>query len=134
MLKFKDSHIVTKRSESVLKTELHDASRTQVDIPKDALGLGEQEEEIPQQEINISTTNYQVSTKVAPDSSNLASTLPPNEKQLEVELFRHMEEVQEPNLEHVYSVGSLRNMLTWGEKQIPEPMDEVANIQDISYD
>jgi hypothetical protein len=46
----------------------------------------------------------------------------------------HMEEVQEPSLEQIYTVGSLGNMLTWGDQQIPEPMDEVVDIQAISYD
>jgi hypothetical protein len=46
----------------------------------------------------------------------------------------HMKEVQEPSLEHIYTVGSLGNMLTWGDQQIPEPMDEVVDIQAISYD
>jgi hypothetical protein len=31
-------------------------------------------------------------------------------------------------------IGSLRNTLPWGDQQIPEPVDEVANIQEISYD
>jgi hypothetical protein len=119
---------------SVLDTELLDTPGTQVDSPKDELGSGEQEEEIPQQEIDISTTDYQVSTEPAPDSSILASTLPPDEKQPEAELLGHTEEVQEPSLEHIYTVGSLGNMLTWGEKQIPEPVDEVVDIQAITYD
>jgi hypothetical protein len=38
-----------------------------VDSPKDELELGEQEEEIPQQEADISTIDYQVSTEPAPD-------------------------------------------------------------------
>jgi hypothetical protein len=31
-------------------------------------------------------------------------------------------------------VGTLGNTLTWGEKQIPEPLDEVVDIQSIAYD
>jgi hypothetical protein len=46
--------------------------------------LGKQRKEIPQQEIGISTTDYQVSIDPALDSSILVSTLPPDEKQLEV--------------------------------------------------
>jgi hypothetical protein len=45
-----------------------------------------------------------------------------------------MEEVLETNLEHIYTVESLRNTLTWGQQQIPEPVDEVIDIQAISYD
>jgi hypothetical protein len=105
-----------------------------VDIPKDERGSGEQEEEIPQQETDISTTNYQVSTEPTPDASISNDTLPTDEKQPEAEISEHTEEVQEPNLEHIYIIGSLRNTLTWVEKQIPEPVDEVAEIQSITYD
>jgi hypothetical protein len=45
-----------------------------------------------------------------------------------------MEEVQEPSLEQIYTIESLGNMLTWGDQQIPEPMDEVADIHAIAYD
>jgi hypothetical protein len=45
-----------------------------------------------------------------------------------------MEQVQEPNLEHIYIVGSLRNILTCGDRQILEPVDEVDDIHAISYD
>jgi hypothetical protein len=105
-----------------------------VDIPKEELGSGEQEEEVPQQEIDISTADYQVSTKPSPDASILAGTLPLDEKQPEAEISEHMEEVQEPNLEQIYTAGSLGNMFTWGEKQIPKLVDEVVDIQAISYD
>jgi hypothetical protein len=37
-------------------------------------------------------------------------------------------------MEHLYMVGSLGNTLSWGDQQIPEPVDEVADIQEISYD
>jgi hypothetical protein len=53
---------------------------------------------------------------------------------LEVEPSEHLEEVQEHSLEQIYIVGSLGNMLTWGDQQIPEPMDEVSYIHAISYD
>jgi hypothetical protein len=46
---------------------------------------------------------------------------------------RHNEEFQEPNIEQVYTIDSLGNMLTWGDRQIPEPVDEVADIYAISY-
>jgi hypothetical protein len=49
-------------------------------------------------------------------------------------LQEHREEVQEPSLEQIYTIGSLGNMLTWGDQQIPEPMDEVADIHAIAYD
>jgi hypothetical protein len=61
-------------------------------------------------------------------------TLSHDEKQLEAEPLRHIEEVREPSLEHIYTFGSLGNTLTWGEKQIPELVDEVTSIQQIAYD
>jgi hypothetical protein len=61
--------------------------RTQMDSSKDELGSGEQEGEIPQQEINILTVDYQVSTELAHDSSILANTLPLDEKQPKAELL-----------------------------------------------
>jgi hypothetical protein len=45
-----------------------------------------------------------------------------------------MEEVQEPSPKKIYTIESLRNMLTWGDQQIHEPVDEFANIHAISYD
>jgi hypothetical protein len=119
---------------SILDTDLLDVPRTQVDILKDELGLGKQEEEVPQQEIDISAIDYQVSIKPSPDASISIGTLPPDEKQLEAKSLENMKEVQEPILEQIYTVGSLGIMLTWGDKQIPEPVDEVGDIQDISYD
>jgi hypothetical protein len=52
---------------------------------------------------------------------------------MEVEPPGHMEEVQEPVLEKIHTAGSLGNTLTWGEKKIPEPIDEVVNIEEITY-
>jgi hypothetical protein len=57
-----------------------------------------------------------------------------DEQQVEAGPMRHNEEVQEPNLEQIYTTGSLGNMLTWGDQQIPELVDEVADIYAISYD
>jgi hypothetical protein len=57
-----------------------------------------------------------------------------DEKQTEAGPSEHMEEVQEPSLEQIYTIESLRNMLTWGDQQILEPMDEVTNIHAITYD
>jgi hypothetical protein len=45
-----------------------------------------------------------------------------------------MKEVQKLVLKQIHITGSLGNTLTWGEKQIPEPIDEVSNIQVITYD
>jgi hypothetical protein len=64
----------------------------------------------------------------------LANTSPINEQQREVDPSEHMKEVQEPILEHIHTVGNLGNTLTWGENQIPDPVDEVADIQEITYD
>jgi hypothetical protein len=66
---------------------------------RDDMGLGGQKEEVPQQEIDTSTTNYQVSTRPILDSSILVDTPPTNEKQTEAGPSGHMEEIQEPILE-----------------------------------
>jgi hypothetical protein len=48
--------------------------------------------------------------------------------------MRLSEETREPTLEQIYTTGSLGNNLTWGDQQIPELIDEVADIYAISYD
>jgi hypothetical protein len=37
-------------------------------------------------------------------------------------------------MEHLYTAGSLGNTLSWGDQQIPEPVDEIVDIQEIAYD
>jgi hypothetical protein len=46
----------------------------------------------------------------------------------------HIEEAQKPILEQIHTIRSLGDTLTWGEQQIPEPVDEVVDIQVITYD
>jgi hypothetical protein len=57
----------------------------------------------------------------------------PDERQVEAGSTKQSEEVREPTPEKIYTMGSLRNNLTWGDQQIPEPVDEVADIYAISY-
>jgi hypothetical protein len=45
-----------------------------------------------------------------------------------------MEKGKEPTMEHFYTSGSLGNTLSWGDQQILEPVDEVVDVQAISYD
>jgi hypothetical protein len=85
--------------ESDLDIDPLDILVTPMEILRDELGSREQEEEIPQQEIIISIANYQVSIKLSPNLSVLASTSAPNDQQPEVEPSRHIEEVQEPILD-----------------------------------
>jgi hypothetical protein len=120
--------------ESVLDTELPDALETQADSPKDEPGTDEQKEEAPRQEIDISTIDYQVSTEHTPDASTSIGTQLPDEKKIEAGPSEHKEKVQEPSFEQIYTIESLRNMLTWGDQQIPELIDEVADIHAIGYD
>jgi hypothetical protein len=107
---------------------------TQADSLRDEPGSGEQKEESPQQEIDISTADFQVSTEPTLDASISTGTQPPNEKQIEVGTSEHREKVQEPCLEQIYTIESLGNMITWGDEQIPEPVDEVIDIHAIIYD
>jgi hypothetical protein len=76
----------------------------------------------------------QVSDNSIQDTSILPNTQIPSEQQVEVGSTRQNEEVREPTLEQIYTVGILGNNLTWGDKQIPDPVYEVADIYDISYD
>ena len=46
----------------------------------------------------------------------------------------HSEEVQDPNLEQVYTIRSFKNTLTSGDQYIPKPVDEVADMHAIDYD
>jgi hypothetical protein len=78
--------------------------------------------------------NKQVSYKFVPNVAILLNTQTLDKQQVEVEYSRHSEEVQEPNLEQVYTIGSLGNILTWGDQQIPELVDKVPDIYVISYD
>jgi len=45
-----------------------------------------------------------------------------------------MEEVQEPSIEQIYTIVRLGNMLTCGDQQISESMDEFSDMHSISYD
>jgi hypothetical protein len=76
----------------------------------------------------------QVSIESIPDASISIDTQTPDERQTEAGPSEHNKEVQEPNLEQVYTIRSLGNTLTWGDQQIPEPVDEVADIHAIAYD
>jgi hypothetical protein len=59
---------------------------------------------------------------------------PPMSDRHKVDLRSTTRKFREPNLEQVYTNGSLGNTLTWGDQQIPKPMDEVADIHAIAYD
>jgi hypothetical protein len=109
-------------------------SETQADSLKDEPGLGEPKEESPQQEINISMVDEKVSTETILDASISIGTQTLDEKQIEVGPSEHNEEVPEPNLEQVYTIGNMGNTLTWGDHKIHEPVDEVADIHAIDYD
>jgi hypothetical protein len=63
--------------------------------------------------------NEQVSIEPILDISISISTPNPDDEQQKVRPSEHNEEVQEPNLEQVYTIGSLGNTLTWGDQQIP---------------
>jgi hypothetical protein len=80
------------------------------------------------------TTDEQVSIKSIPDASISLGTQTPDGRQTEAGPLEHNKEVQEPNLEQVYTSGSLVNKLTWGNQHISEPMDEVVKIHAIAYD
>ena len=37
-------------------------------------------------------------------------------------------------MEHLYMEGGLGNTLSWGDQQIPKPIEEAVDIHDNSYD
>jgi hypothetical protein len=45
-----------------------------------------------------------------------------------------MEKGKEPAMEHLYTSGSLGNTLSCGDQKIIEPIDEVVDVRDISYE
>lgn len=98
--------------EIVLDTELPNALETQADSPKDELGSDEPKEGAPQQEIGVSMANDQISIEPTLDASISIGTQTPDERQTEVGPSEHREEVREPSLEQVYTIGSLGNTLT----------------------
>jgi hypothetical protein len=120
--------------ESVLDTELLNVPKTQVDNPKDDPGLVEQNEEAPQQQINVSMDDDQVSIKTTPDASISIDTQLLNERKIEFRPSEDKEEVQEPSLENMYTIRSLGNTVTWGDQQIPKLVEEVSDIHVIAYD
>jgi hypothetical protein len=60
---------------------------------RDELGLGDHKEEFQHQEINTSTSNYQVSIEPTPFSLILVDTSLVDEQQTKVEPLEHMKEV-----------------------------------------
>jgi hypothetical protein len=123
-----------KEVESGLDTKRPDAPETRADSLKDKSEPDEPKEGSPQKEIDVSTVDEQVSIESIPDTSISLDTQIPDKRQTEVGPSEHNEEVQEPDIEQIYTTRSLGNTLTWGDQQIPEPVDEVADIYAITYD
>jgi hypothetical protein len=123
-----------KGAESGLDTETPDAPETRAGSPKDKSELDVSKERSPQKDIGDATARIQASIELAPDTSIPLDTQVPDKHQEEVGPSEKNKEVQESDLEQIYTTDSLGNMLTWGDQQIPEPVDEVADIYAISYD
>jgi hypothetical protein len=75
-----------------------------------------------------------VSIRYFPNVSISLDTRIPDKQHGEAEPSGYNENVQEHNLEQVYTAGNLGNTLTWGDQQILELVDKVADIYKISYD
>jgi hypothetical protein len=88
----------------------------------------------PLKEINSSAADEQVSNEPILDTSILPNAQIPDERKMGVGPARYTKEVRESNLGQIYTTGSLGNKLIWGDQQIPELVDEVADIHVISYD
>jgi hypothetical protein len=120
--------------ESGLDTEMPDVLETRVGSPKDKSELDESEERSPQKDVGDATTSIQASIELPPDTSIPLDTQVPDKQREEAGPSEQNEEVQESDIEQIYTIDSLGNTLTWGDQQIPEPVDEVADIYAISYD
>jgi hypothetical protein len=120
--------------ESGLDTEMPDAPETRAGSPKDKSELDESKERSPQKDVGDATTSIQESIELPPDTSIPLDTQVPDKQWEEAGPSEKNKEVQESDLEQIYTTDSLGNMLTWGDQQIPEPVDEVADIYAISYD
>jgi hypothetical protein len=79
-------------------------------------------------------TDEKVSIESFPDASIPLDSQILDKKWVEVRPSENNEKVQKPDLEQIYSTENLGNTLTCGDQHILEPVDEVANIYDISYD
>ena len=75
--------------------------------------LEETKNESPQKEINNYAADERISNESIPDTSIFPNNQIPDERQVEVGPTRHSEEVQEHNLEQVYTTDNLGNALTW---------------------
>jgi hypothetical protein len=94
---------------------------------------------VEQPEIDTSMTKILDNVNYSPISQARTKTPPVDEDQQESKSPEHTEtspskESQEPVIEHLYTGGCLGNTLTWGDQQIPKPVDEIVDIHAITYD
>jgi hypothetical protein len=71
-------------------------------------------ERSPQKDVSDATARIQASIELAPNTSIPLDTQVPNKHQKEVGPSEKNKEVQESNLEQIYTTSNLGNMLTWG--------------------
>jgi hypothetical protein len=71
-------------------------------------------------------TRIQASNELTPDTSIPLNTHVPDKHHEEARPSEKNKEVQESDLEQIYTTSSLGKILTWGDQQIPKPVDEVA--------
>jgi hypothetical protein len=110
------------------------APETRAGSPKDKLELDESEERCPQKDVGDAMASIQESIDLPPNTSIPLDTQVPDKQWEEVGPSQKIKEVQDSDIEQLYTTDSLGNMLTWGNQQIPELVDEVADIYAISYD
>ena len=112
-----------KGAESGLDTEMPDVSETRASSPKNKSELNKSEERSPQKDIGDATTSIQASIDLPLDTSIPLDTQVPDKQREEARPAEKNKEVQEYDLEQIYTTGSLGNMLKWGDQQIPEPVN-----------
>jgi hypothetical protein len=93
----------------------------QNDNSKNDLGVGEQEEEIHQLEIDISMNEPPTNVNPLPTYPSRTKTPPSDEYQKEAKSPEHTKvspakELREPAMDHLYTTGSLGCTLSWGDQ------------------
>jgi hypothetical protein len=105
-----------KGAESGLDIETPDVPETRAGSPKDKSELDVSTERSPQKEVSDATARIQESIELAPDTSIPLDTQFPNKHQEEAGPSEQNKEVQESDLEQIYTIGHLGNTLTWGDQ------------------
>jgi hypothetical protein len=96
-----------------LDTETPNASETQAGSPKNKLELDMSKEISLHKDVGDATDRIQASIELTPNTSIPLDTQVLDKHQEEVGPSEQKKDVQESNIEQIYTTRSLGNMLTW---------------------